>query len=151
MKNLIIQLICYGCIGFVIEVVFTSISSLIKGDLSATGKTYGIMFFVYAFAGYVMMSVKTGLEWPWWSKTIVYTPLIYGIEATSGVIIKKITNFLQKHIKGTYGSGIPWNYGHSWITPGGLVNFKYIFWWGILGCFFDPISDVILSFSIFFW
>jgi uncharacterized membrane protein len=122
----------YGCIGLLIEVVFTGIHSLfIQKNLKATGYTYLYMFPVYAFAGITLEALNDGLVAPFYIRAIIFTPVIYGIEAISGLCLLSLIGF------------IPWDYKHSKFSPLGLVNFKYIFWWFGLAMLFPWVSYLV--------
>jgi hypothetical protein len=131
----------FGCLGMLIEVFFTSIASLIQRHWKLTGVTYGYMLFIYGGAGLILEALRDALPWPFYLRALVYLPIIYGIEAISGYLLKLFTGLLQKLFGGTGGGVIPWEYSKSAFAPFGLVNFKYLPAWFLLALSFDPLSS----------
>jgi len=110
MKELLIKLIVYGHLGFLIEIWFTGLWSLVHRHWKLTSSSYLWMFPFYSVGGLFLDAVRQGLSWPWWLKAFVYVPLIYGLEALSGWTISVITSQLQKWFGGSGGGEIPWQY-----------------------------------------
>jgi len=128
MLLLLEKAVIYGCLGLLIEVLFTSIHSIIEGDRDATGYTYLWMLPIYGFAALALEAISNALPWPFYLKALVYIPVIYGTEALSGWTIQQITG------------KIPWDYEHGPWTPMGLINLKYAPFWLLLAMAFDPIT-----------
>lgn len=125
------KLVTYGCIGWIIEILFTGFYSLlIQKNKTAPAKTYLWMLPIYGLAGIVLELVQNLLTWPWYFRPLIYLPLIYGIEGVSGWLIRKITG------------RCPWDYGNSRWTPLGLIHLGYTPFWLFLGFLFDPISNI---------
>jgi len=136
------KFLLYGCIGIVVEVLFTGIYQLLSKNWKLTGHTYLWMFVPYGLTGLVMELVRASLDCPFYIKAFVYVPIIYGAEALSGYVILIVTRFLQK-LLGGHGAVIPWNYGsHRW-TLGGLINLKYFPFWFGLAMLFEPICCIL--------
>ena len=135
--NFLTKIAAYGCIGWVIEIVFTGTYSLIRGNKKAVAITYLWMGPIYGAAGLVLEAAQDALPWPWYLKPVVYLPLIYGIEGSSGWIIKRITK------------SCPWDYGLSKWTPFGLIHLGYAPFWLALGLLFDPISGILDKIVVF--
>lgn len=134
------KMLLYGCIGLLIEVVFTSVTSLLRKHWKATGATYLWMLPVYGLTGVCLEAVNDHVAWPWYAKAFIYLPIIYGAEALSGGVIMLVTMYLQKWLGGSGGGVIPWDYGKSAWTPFGLVNFSYLPYWLVVALSFDTIS-----------
>lgn len=126
---LIEKALVYGCLGIIIEVFFTGISSLIRKDWDATAKTYLWMFPIYGVTALFLEGISNGLMWPFYVKAFVYVPVIYGVEGLSGWTIKQITG------------RIPWEYPESAWAPMRLINLKYAPFWLLLAMAFDPITN----------
>ena len=123
------KLIVYGCLGLLIEVFFTGISSLFRKHWHATAKTYLWMLPIYGFTALALEGVSETLPWPFYLKAFLYVPIIYGMEALSGMMLKRLIGV------------IPWDYGSNRWTPMGLINFKYAPFWLALAMAFDPITS----------
>lgn len=126
------KLAAYGCIGWVIEILFTGFYSLlVQKNKSAVAVSYLWMGPIYGLAGIVLELVQDSLPWPWYLKPLVYLPLIYGIEGVSGWAIRKVTG------------RCPWEYPASKWAPLGLIHLGYSPFWLLLGFLFDPISAIL--------
>lgn len=129
MLTLFLKLLVYGHLGFLIEIWFTGIHSIIfNKDKNGTAVTYLPMFLIYGVAALVLESVSEALPWPFYLKAFVYVFIIYLVEGSSGWIIKKITG------------KIPWEYPKGFWTPMQLINLKYFPFWLVVGMAFDPIT-----------
>lgn len=118
----------YGCIGILIEVLFTGLGAIVHKDWNLPCKTYLWMFPIYGFTALALEGISNALIWPFYLKAFVYVPVIYGVEALSGWTIKALIG------------RIPWDYQKSPWTPMGLINLKYAPFWLLLGMAFDPIT-----------
>jgi uncharacterized membrane protein len=118
----------YGCLGLLIEVFFTGVWSLFQKNWKATSQTYLYMLPIYGATALALEGVSEALPWPFYLKALLYVPIIYGIEALSGWLLKKWIGV------------IPWDYGRARHTPMGLINLKYVGFWLILATAFDPLS-----------
>lgn len=123
------KLLVFGCLGILIEFFFTSIHSLLTGNLKGTGYSYIWMVPVYGFTALLLDGLNDVLPWPFYIKAFVYVPVIYGAEALSGWVLQKTTGH------------IPWDYKKSFWTPMGLINLKYAPFWLVLAMAFDPITQ----------
>ena len=139
------QFLLYGCLGLLIEVVFTGLWHLFSRQWKLTGYTYLWMAPVYGATALMLDVVSHAVPWPFYAKAFLYVPIIYGAEALSGATIIFITGLLQRFIGGSQGGVIPWDYAKSRWSPMGLINFRYIPFWFILGLAFDPISGVLTA------
>jgi uncharacterized membrane protein len=86
------------------------------------------MFPIYGFAALALEAISESVDWPFYLKAFLYVPVIYGVEALSGYIIKLLIGH------------IPWDYQKSHWTPMGLINLKYAPFWLMLAMAFDPIT-----------
>ena len=126
--NFLEKIVVYGCLGLLIEVFFTGISSLFRGHKDAPAKTYLWMLPIYGVSALVLEGLSEVLPWPFYIKAFVYVLFIYIAEGLSGWVLKKTTG------------RIPWDYGISHWTPMGLINLKYAPYWLMLAMAFDSIT-----------
>jgi uncharacterized membrane protein len=142
MTTLLEKVLLYGCLGLLGEVFFTAADSLIQKNWNATGKTYLWMLPIYGFSALGFEAMASHLAWPFYLKALLYVVTIYAIEASTGWAIKRLI--------GT----IPWDYGKSPWTPGGLINLKMAPYWLILALLIDPIfvllHKLLYAFSLVF-
>lgn len=131
MITLLSKALIYGCLGILIEFFFTSVKSLINKDWDAPGKSYLWMLPIHGFTAVGLEKLGEMLPWPFYFKAILYVPLIFWVEASSGWIINRLIG------------KIPWDYGKSFWTPKGLINLKYTPFWLLLAMVFDPIANFV--------
>jgi len=141
----------YGCIGLLIEVWFTSISSLLRRHWKLTGVTY--LWMILPYGGVAILSelvwdtldpALLGMGWGRYLViALILVPLWYGAEALSAWTIKTSTHWLQKWFGGTGGGVIPWEYDKSKWSPAGMINLKYFPFWLLLACVFGPLSGIL--------
>lgn len=137
MLILLEKAVIYGCLGLLIEVFFTGISSLIRKHWDATCKTYLWMGPIYGVTALILEAVSDAITWPFYLKAFIYVPIIYGAEGLSAWVLKSIIG------------RVPWDYGLSHWTPMGFVNFSYLPFWLILALGFDAIAEIIRKIIIF--
>jgi hypothetical protein len=120
--------ILYGCCGWVLEVAFTGVASLLDRDLAATSRTYLWMFPIYGMGGMVLEQVG-GMLVRWGAgravRALAYVPLVYGMELTSGWLLCRLLG------------RCPWDYGSRGLNWHGLVRWDFAPFWYAFGWGFD--------------
>ena len=134
------KFIFLGCLGILIENLFTGLWSLAHRHWKLTTNSYLWMYPIYGLAGIMLDALRQALPWPFWLKALVYLPLIYGLEALSGLILVSGTTLLQRWFGGAGGGVVPWEYKKSIWSPLGLINLSYAPFWFILALGFDWIA-----------
>jgi len=138
MLTLLLKLIAYGHIGFLLEIWFTGLHSIIwSKDKTGSATTYLPMFLIYGFTALALEGVSEALPWPFYLKALIYVPIIYGVEGLSGWTLKKLVG------------KIPWDYPQSAWAPAQLINLKYAPIWLLVALSFDFIALMIQKITIF--
>lgn len=117
-----------GVLGWCMEVLFTSVTSINKKNHKLVGRTSIWMFPIYGMAAvikpvskslkrYKVKTVKRGL---------IYTAGIYATEYTTGRLLKK-------------KNSCPWDYSKSKYNINGVVRLDYAPLWFIVGLFYEKI------------
>lgn len=137
------DMLIFGAMGIIIEVVFTGLKSLMIGDWNATGQTYLWMFGVYAVAGTALAAVRNSVKISanQYANAVlltflVYVPMIYGFEFLSGWILLKVIG------------SVPWQY-ESGVTVMGLIRLDYAPFWFLLALLFEPIAEYMKKLNLF--
>jgi uncharacterized membrane protein len=124
----------YGLVGWIIEVVFTGMGSLLHGFFALTGYTYLWMFPIYGLA-VLMEPVHDRIrESPWPVRGIIYVAIIFMIEYISGLSLKMLLGFC------------PWDY--SGATPyavDGFIRLDYGPAWFAAGLGFEKLHDALIA------
>lgn len=130
MKQKTYHFIIYGIIGWLVEVMFTGLGSLIRGDIKLTSWTYLWMFPIYGMAVLLEPIHDKIRHVPWWIKGIVWVGFIYIIEYFSGFALKIALGVC------------PWNYtSKSYFNIEGLIRLDYAPFWFIAGLIFEKLHD----------
>lgn len=103
------RFLIYGFLGLTLEVVYTGLSSLLKGDLSMHGFTFLVMIPIYGLALFLEPVHNFVRSQPWWLRGVVYLLLIWGIEYISGWFLNLVLGYCPWYYDD------PLNINH-WIT-----------------------------------
>lgn len=124
--------VLYGLIGFLLEVFWTGLGSLLMGNFALTGTTYLWMFFIYGLAVFFEPIHNRIRRENFLVRGLVWVSLIYLIEFSSGFILDKLIGYC------------PWDYIRSTpYTFFGYVRFDYLPAWFVAGMFFEKVHDFI--------
>lgn len=116
----------YGCIGLLIEVFFTSFHSLFfQKNMRAIGTTYLWMLPIYGGGAMLFGWIHNVSPLPLWANALLYVPLIFFIEFSSGWAYMKI--FSRKL----------WDYGNARWGIMGLIRVDYAGYWLSAALFFE--------------
>lgn len=134
-KLMKIHYIIYGLCGLCMEILWTGIGSLTKGDLTLSGYSSIWMFLIYGMFVFIEPLHEKIRDKPLILRGGVYTILIFSGEFISGILLKTI---LGK---------CPWNYGTSRYSILGIITLKYIPVWFALGLLFEIFHDFLADIS----
>lgn len=123
----------YGCLGLLVEVLFTGIKRLLSGHKDGAGTTYIYMLPIYGLGGVLLEATHQLIPWPMPFITIIYVVEIYLVEFTSGYALKK------------WLGRCPWDYGKGKYTIMGLIRLDYWFFWYCLCLFAHTLHPVMFK------
>jgi len=118
----------YGLLGWTIEIIFTGMDSLIRGDLRLTGFTNLWMFFIYGMAVFLEPLHDFIAKWKWPLRGLFWMFLFWGIEYVSG--------FILVNVLGVY----PWYYTDAFAVDG-LITLRFAPYWFAAGFLFEKIHS----------
>lgn len=124
--------IIYGLSGLCVEVLWTGLNSLMKGDVKLTGFTYIWMFFIYGLAIFLEPIHNHIRHLPFIARGCVYMVLIFAIEYLSGIILRKILGVC------------PWNYVSEPYSISGIITLSYSPVWFTAGLLFEKLHDYLI-------
>ena len=120
----------YGLAGWGVEILWTGLGSMLKGDWHLAGKTYIWMLPIYGLAIFFEPLHNSIRHWPWVVRGLIWVGATWCIEFfTGGTLVTAV---------GT----CPWDYSHK--TPYsvlGLIRLDYAPAWFILGLLFEKFHD----------
>jgi uncharacterized membrane protein len=120
------RFIIYGFIGWGIEIIWTGLSSLLRGDIRLGGFTCLWMFFIYGAAVFLEPIHDIIYRWRWPVRGFIWLLIIWGIEYTSGFIILNTIGIYPWHYKGPYAVDglVRLDYAPAWFAAG--LIFEYV-------------------------
>ncbi len=131
MKNISVKLllrdflIC-GITGWCMEIIFTSLGSLLIHDYTLTGHTSLWMFPIYGMAAFIFPLYQKIKYFPIWLRASFYAVLIFTVEFLTGILLKTF------HM-------CPWNYDYATWNLAGVIRLDYFFFWCIAGLIFEKL------------
>lgn len=115
-----------GIIGWIMEVVWTGIWSLINGNLKMVSTTSLIMFPIYGMAVLLKPLYDVMIDMPILMRGGIYVIFIFTAEYFFGVILTKM--------------GVcPWNYSEAKFNINGLIRLDYAPAWFAAGLIFETL------------
>ncbi|MTI81805.1 MAG: hypothetical protein FH758_13190 [Firmicutes bacterium] len=129
-----IRFLIYGLLGWGLEVFYTGFESALRGDPRLTSQTYLWMFPIYGLAVFLEPLHNAIRKYPWFIRGIVWVPVIFILEYSTGGVIRLITGFS------------PWDYtGTSPWQINGLIRLDMAPLWFITGLIFELVHDTLKS------
>ena len=123
-KNLILNFVRCGIVGWCMEIIFTATGALRRREMRLTGQTSLWMFPIYGsvafFKPFFLIVGKANI----FIKGIIYALCIFTGEFISGTLLKK-------------HNICPWDYSHSKWHIKGLIRLDYLPFWFVAGILFE--------------
>lgn len=124
-------MLVYGCLGLLVEVLFTGVMSVLRRDLRARAQTYLWMLPIYGVGGLVLEQLHRYLVWHPVALAVASVPIIYVLEFVSGWVLRL-----------SIGQ-CPWDYGSARFAIRGLIRVDYAPFWLLLALAFYPLRSKI--------
>lgn len=120
----------YGFIGLTLEVTYTGLAALIRGDWSMPGFTFLVMLPIYGLAVFLEPVHERIRLLPWWERGLIYLFILWGIEYFSGFLLQV---FLGK---------CPWDYTDP-LNIQGLITLRMAPEWFLAGLGFEVLHNAL--------
>lgn len=133
---MIIRFLIYGFSGWCVEIFWTGLGSLLRGDIKLRGWTYLWMFPIYGLAISLEPVHNYIRDWPILLRGGIYTIIIFIIEYITGWAIKESTGLC------------PWDYSNTPFSLNGFIRLDYTPAWFITGLLFEQLHDTIANINI---
>lgn len=127
----------YGALGWLMEVSWTGIGSVFKGDIRLYSQTSIWMFPIYALAIFLEPLHYKLFRCPVMLRGGIYTVLIFATEYLTGTLLRLLLGVC------------PWKYTDI-MNINGIITLKYIPLWFLLGIFYEIIHERLDRVHIFF-
>lgn len=125
----------YGFLGWCIEIIWTGMFSLIRGDMTLEAFTNLWMFFIYGSAVLLEPLHDIIAGWRWFFRGFIWVLIIWGIEYSSGLLLVNIL--------GVY----PWRYMDPTAVDG-LIQLDYAPAWFLAGMIFERVHKALDVYGI---
>lgn len=118
----------YGITGWGMEIIWTGLNSLLRGDLTLEGFTNLWMFFIYGSAVFLEPIHDIIRSWPWITRGIIWVIIIWGIEYASGLLLVSALGVYPWEYTGPFAIDglIRLDFGPAWFVAG--LIFERIHW-----------------------
>lgn len=114
------------------EICWTGVGSMLKGDFTLQGFSYLWMFPIYGLAVFFEPVHEQMRNTSWFVRGLFWMILIFSAEFLTGLFIKSLTGV------------VPWDYtGSSPFAVGGLIRLDYAPVWFLVGLIFEQVHDFI--------
>ena len=121
---MIIRFLIFGVIGWCLEILWTGLGSLVKGDFKLESKTSIWMFFIYGCGALFQPVIHFLVQYPWYVRGFFYVIIIFLIEFAFGYIMQKFES-------------CPWDYSHAKLNVMGIIRWDYAPLWFMVGLLFE--------------
>ncbi|MEA4816554.1 MAG: hypothetical protein VB120_06825 [Lachnospiraceae bacterium] len=122
----------YGLAGWTMEIVWTGIASLLKGDLMLKSSTSLWMFLIYGSAVFLEPLFSLLEDSPVVLRGGLYMLSIFLAEFATGMLLQKT-------------AGCPWDYGTSKYSINGIIRLDYAPVWFAVGLIFEKLYFVLTA------
>ncbi|MDR3239448.1 MAG: putative ABC transporter permease [Clostridiales bacterium] len=121
---MLIKFLIYGSMGWIMEILWTGLNSLLKKDYKMMGTTSIWMFFIYGLAVFMAPVCDILIRFPVLVRGGCYVLCIFVIEYITGTLLKRI------HV-------CPWDYSASRFSVHGLIRLDFAPVWFAAGLIFE--------------
>lgn len=121
-----IRFIVYGMLGWVVEILWTGMGSVLRADRRLQATTYLWMFPIYGGGGLLlegMFPLFAGRGWL--GRGLAAVAVIYGVEYATGWVIRRLVG------------RAPWDYSGRPLAVHGLIRLDYAPAWFVLALLFE--------------
>lgn len=124
----------YGALGWVVEIVWTGLGSILRRDPKLRATTYLWMFPIYGGAAILFERVFIFIApQPWILRGLVWVAAIFAVEYVTGFLIKQ------------WVGESPWDYSGTRFSVHGLIRLDYAPAWFVLGLLFERMHQVLIG------
>ena len=124
------QFLIYGVSGWMMEIIWTGLSSLLKGNFKLTATTSIWMFFIYGLVAFTGPVYDALSMMPLIVRGGVYTVCIFIVEYITGVCLKKVKI-------------CPWDYSGCRFAVSGVIRLDFAPAWFTAGLIFERMHIIL--------
>jgi len=128
--NIVFRFLVYGALGWMMEIIWTGLHSLINRDFTLRSSTSIWMFFIYGMVVILEPIFMYLAPFSLFVRGIVYMFAIFAAEYLAGIAMKK-------------ADICPWDYSHAALSIQGVIRLDYAPVWFAAGLIFEAVYMVI--------
>lgn len=121
---MVYRFILYGLLGWGMEIFWTGINSIRRGDKTLRGTSSLWMFPIYGMGVFLEPIINLLTLLPWTLRGVTYMLCIFLAEYVSGSVLKKY-------------SACPWDYSYCMYNVQGVIRLDYAPLWFIVGMVYE--------------
>jgi uncharacterized membrane protein len=125
------RFIFYGLLGLCMEVCWTGMGALFKGDMKLSAFTYIWMLPIYGLGVFLEVVHDKMRNMPIVLRGGIYAILIFFVEYSSGMLLRKMIGVC------------PWDYSGSAFSVNGVIRLDYFPVWFLVGLIYERIHDAL--------
>lgn len=127
-----IRFLIYGALGWIVEIVWTGLGSVLRGDPRLMAQTYLWMFPIYGGGALVLERLLPLLaDKHWLARGAAGVGVIFFVEYVTGLSLRALVG------------RSPWDYSGTPFSVNGLIRLDYAPAWFVLSLMFERVQPVI--------
>ncbi|MCL2851798.1 MAG: hypothetical protein FWE20_02005 [Defluviitaleaceae bacterium] len=127
---MLLRFLIYGAFGWVLEIIWTGLNSLIRGDFTLRASTSIWMFFIYGMFVLFEPAFAILASLPFFVRGMVYMLVIFIAEYVTGGLMKR-------------ADICPWDYSDARYSVQGVIRLDYAPVWFAAGLLFEAVYVII--------
>lgn len=131
---MITRFLLYGALGWIVEIVWTGLGSVLRRDPRLVATTYLWMLPIYGGAGVAFERLYAYIVGePWWVRGTIWVVAIFAVEYVTGLLLRR------------FAGCCPWDYSGTRFSVHGLIRLDYAPAWFLLGLVYERVHVVIVE------
>lgn len=123
---MLVRFLTYGALGWIVEILWTGMGSILRRDPRLTATTYLWMFPIYGGGGLLFEQVYQVIAGrPWMVRGLIWVVAIFAVEYATGWLIRQAVG------------RSPWDYTGAPLALGALIRLDYAPAWFVLGLLYE--------------
>lgn len=126
------RFLIYGALGWIVEIIWTGLGSILRADPRLVAQTYLWMFPIYGGGALILeglLPLFVDRLWLW--RGLIWVAVIFIVEYATGLFLR--------HLVGR----APWDYSGTPFAVRGLIRLDYAPAWFVLGLLFERVQPAI--------
>lgn len=126
------RFVIYGALGWIVEILWTGLGSVLRRDPRLRAQTYLWMFPIYGGGALLLETLLPyAAAQHWFVRGLIWVVTIYVVEYATGWVLRR---FVGRS---------PWDYTGSSFAIDGLIRLDYAPAWFVLSLLFERIHPLV--------